>query len=205
MTIFRIVNDRRWARCGLLAVLVISGCSPSLDWRQVSLDEASALSAQFPCKPVRHERTVRPTGSDVVLKVAMWSCEASGMNWALSKAEVAQPGDVPTTLAAWPQWTLANLEAATQGLSQPMAVEVKDLGAVAVPGMTPWPQARAWWMRTQRPDAAGQPLPVAVTSWHFAHGLSVYQAAVWRAGADAEAANGDEVMKAFFEGFQFRP
>ena len=205
MSIFRIVNQWGAVTGCVLVALVSSACSPALDWREVALDEASALYGQFPCKPERHERTLQPTGTTQVLNVTLWSCEASGMNWALSRAVVAQPAEVSAMLAAWPRWTQANLEAASQGLAQPVAVEVQELGAVEVPGMTPWPQAKAWNMRTERPDAAGQPLPVAVTSWHFAHGLTVYQAAVWRAGVDANTSNGDDVMNAFFQGFQFRP
>lgn len=205
MTIFRMMNCWRVPLGGVFAALLGSACSPTLDWRQLALDDASGLTGQFPCKPEQHERTVSPTGTDEVLKVSMWSCSAAGMSWALSRVQVAQPDAVPRTLAAWPRWTQANLEAASQALPQPSAPQVQDLGEVAVPGMTPWPQARAWRMRTERPDAAGQPLPVAVTSWHFAHGLTVYQAAVWRTGADANVTNGDDVMNAFFQGFQFRP
>ena len=205
MFIFRMMKLWRRLLGVALLTLLAGACSPALDWRQLTLDDASGLTGQFPCKPEQHERTVRPTGADEALRVTMWSCSASGMNWALSRVQVAQPDAVPRTLAAWPRWTQANLEAASQALPQPSAPQVQDLGELVVPGMTPWPQARAWRMRAERPNAAGQPMPVAVTSWHFAHGLAVYQAAVWRTGADANATNGDDVMNAFFQGFQFRP
>lgn len=195
----------KWSLVTTGCLLALSGCSPTLDWRDTQLDDASGLVASFPCQPERHERTVTMPGWPGTLAITLWSCDAGGLTWALSRAQVAQPEQARALLLAWPRWTRANLEAAAQQLPVARPVEVVDVGAVQVPGMTPWPEARAWWMRTERPDASGRPLRVEHSAWHFAHGQTVFQAAVWRAGEAPGTANGEDVTKAFLHSFQFRP
>ena len=84
-------------------------------------------------------------------------------------------------------------------------VGVVPLGPVQVRGMTPQPQAQGWRFQARRVDGWGRPLEMGVTAWHFAHGVTVFQAAVWRAGASMGGAKGEDVANAYFQSFQFRP
>ena len=206
----KIFHMKRWSARALgVATLAwslsLAACAPSLDWREVRLGEPGGLQALFPCKPERHQRSLAVEGWPSPLTVQMWSCTAAGLTWAVSQTPAADAEAVPTLLAAWPRWTEANLQAAARQLPVARQVEVVALGPVSVPGMTPWPQAQGWRIRTERPDASGRPLPVEVSAWHFAHGLQVYQAAVWRTGTTTEAAKPDELLNPFLNGFQFRP
>ena len=190
-----------------VAAVVLSGlsaCSPALDWREVRLEGDGGLMASFPCKPEHHQRTIEMAGWPGPLAVGLWSCEAGGATWALSRVQVAQPEQARTLLLAWPRWTRGNLEAAARQLPVAREVQAQD-AEVRVQGMTPWPEARAWHWQTERADASGRPLPVEASAWHFAHGLSVFQAAVWRAGASMGGAKGEDVANAYFQSFQFRP
>lgn len=85
--------------CGL--GLLLGGCSPRLDWRQVQ-DDASGLQFLLPCKPERATRPIAlPNARTVTLR--MVGCETAGALYALSFAELEDEATLAQIWAAWPQ------------------------------------------------------------------------------------------------------
>ena len=66
-----------------LAALGLLACTPSLNWRQVSLAPSSAI-ALLPCKPDRTTRSVPLGGVPTELTVA--GCDTGGATFALMAA-----------------------------------------------------------------------------------------------------------------------
>ncbi len=152
-----------------LIASLLTACQPALNWREVRPGGAGAV-AQFPCKPDVDQRQDK----------GLAQCEAAGKGFALSWAQVPDPTQVAAALRAMPAALAAKLGAALPAAS-----------ALAVPGMTPLPEAAQF-----RLTGAAGVIRVAV----FAHGGRVYQAlmtapkddeATWesfRAGLAIEAA-----------------
>lgn len=106
---------RRFAASLLSASLALSGCAPSLNWRELS-PQGSDMVASFPCKPDQGERD----------GMGLAHCEAAGLIFSLSWAEAGEPARVDPALAEMPRAVAAKL-----GLSLPKRI------AFQVPGMTP--------------------------------------------------------------------
>lgn len=158
--------------------LLLSGCSPVLDWRQVRPD-GWGLVAQMPCRPTQQSRPVALAGP--VVDLGLMVCQAGGHTFALASADMADPARVGPALLALGATARANV----QGV-----VEAEQLAAV--PGMTPQPAARQWQLRGQLPD--GQPVREQVLV--FAHGLRVFQATLVGPVAD------QTLTKPFFESIE---
>jgi hypothetical protein len=160
-------------------MLMLSGCQPALNWREVHPPGAGA-AALFPCKPDVNQRAARAGEGAMGLA----QCEAGPLRFALSWADVPDATQAGAALKAMPQALAAKV-----GQPLPAAAGVR------VPGMTPMAEALQY-----RLAGAGAVTRVAV----FAYGGRVYQAvmtaatddpAVWesflgglRVGAAAEAA-----------------
>jgi len=80
-----------------MLALGLCGCDPALDWREVTLPD-TPLHAELPCRPGRFERTLRVGGESV--KLFMLSCEAEGVTFGLSTAELADSAKVEPLLSA---------------------------------------------------------------------------------------------------------
>ena len=80
-----------------IAAVVLSACQPALDWRTVSLPQ-TGLEGVLPCRPGTFERTVR-LGSGTT-SMFMLSCEASGVTYGLSTAELGDSARIEPALAA---------------------------------------------------------------------------------------------------------
>lgn len=124
---------------------LLAGCQPALNWREVHPAGSGAV-AMFPCKPDVEQRK----------DMGLAQCEAGGLGFALSWAEVPDATQVAAALKAMPLALAGKL-----GRPLPPAV------ALQVPGMTPMPEAAQY-----RLEGAGAVTRVAV----FAHGGRVYQA-----------------------------
>lgn len=203
-------TGRRWIRLAPLATLatlaplaLLSGCAPELNWREVKPAGADGLQAWFPCKPEHQTRAVRWPGLDHEVPMQVWSCQAQGATWAISYAPVPQVTEVGPALRGLAATLRSNLQAAAGQGAEPTPVDSRDLGPVQVPRMTPHPDARAWQHTLARPDGLGRPLPMDVRAWHFSHGLTVFQATVWRPLDAAGGQSGEDVANPFFRGFQF--
>lgn len=192
----------------LLAASLLA-CSPALNWRQMDLAEADGLSVRFPCKPTRIERSLRLDGVAEPLRMAMWSCEAAGATWVLSAARLGSATEVAPALRALATATEGNLAWADRRARQQapaltqLAWQRADTGAVQVPGMTPNPDATGWRIQGLKPDGTSGAAPVTVNAWHFSHGLTVFQAAIWRGGEPLPRQNGEDAVEVFRQSLHF--
>lgn len=192
-----------------IAASPLMACSPALNWRQMDLAEAEGLRASFPCKPDRLERSLRLDGVDTPVRMVMWSCEASGATWVLGAARLDSATQVSPALRALASATEGNLAWADRrarqqapAVAQP-AWQRTDTGAVQVPGMTPNPDAKGWRILGLKPDGDSGALPLAVDAWHFSHGLTVFQAAIWRGGSPLPRQNGEDAVEVFRQALHF--
>lgn len=144
----------------LAGVLLLQGCSASLDWRLTRLP-GWGLEAALPCRPAQQQRTVTIAGVQTTLHLAV--CTVQNHTFAVSRADLAKPEQVDLVLRALAQAAQANLQG-----------QVQQDTAAQVLGMTPQAAARHLRLVGQRAD--GQPMQMAV--WLFARGLRVYQATV---------------------------
>ncbi len=147
------------------------GCAPTFDWREFQA-EGSGIVATFPCKPDRHSRSVALAAQAV--RMEMLVCSAGDVTFALSFADLSEPGQVGATLAELQALAASNLGAARA-----------DRIDAAVPGMTPSPKAAR--LRLEAMQANGASLQEQAT--FFAKGLRVYQATVLGKKVPAEAAD----------------
>lgn len=193
---------RHRAAAPLLALL-LAACSPALNWRQLDLAEADGLRLMLPCKPDRVERTLRLEGLAEPLRLAMWSCEAAGATWVLSAARLASATEVSAALRALSASTEGNLawadrRARQQAHGAGSAVwQREDLGAARVPGMTPNPDALGWRIHGLKPVGSSEARPLTVEAWHFSHGLTVFQAAIWQGEGPLPRQNGEDAAAVF--------
>jgi hypothetical protein len=199
----RLVSPPLAVVCALTLSWLTSACSPALNWREVHPAQADGLTAQFPCKPDVHERVVPWPGLPAGGTMHMLSCQTEAGTWALSYLSLP---DVALLAPAMHELTMSmrrNLGAAAQLAGGGQPVSEQDLGPIVVPGMTATPQARAWHFQAQRPDGLGRPMNMDIRTWHFSHGMTVFQASVWRPLDVAKAQTSEDVAQAFFNGLQF--
>jgi hypothetical protein len=156
----------RW----LVALLALAGCSPALDWRE-SRPEGSAAQLMFPCKPASHARRVTLAGANV--EMSMFACSAGGTTYALTFADLRDPGLVTPALDELATALATHLRASAPAASQPIAVR----------GMTPNARAARWSVAGQLPDGRAVQERAAL----FAHGTRIYQATMLGPAIDAEA------------------
>lgn len=201
-------------RLGKALALLLLGwpllaCSPVLNWRQMDLAEADGLRMSWPCKPDRIERSLRLEGLGAPLRMVMWSCEAAGATWVLSAARLGSATDVSPALRALSAATAGNLAWADKqarqqapGFTQSIWQQA-DTGAVQVPGMTANADARGWRTQGLKPDGTTEAVPLTVDAWHFSHGLTVLQAAVWRGERPLPRENGEDAVEVFHRSLHF--
>jgi hypothetical protein len=163
----------------LLGAMV--ACTPGLNWRVLAIGETS-LSAMFPCKPDTVIRKL-PIGPDA-RDMAMRSCDADGVTFAVAHANLADPSQAPAMLAAWRASTLAGLRA------QPDTVS-----SLPPPGLPALPQQQV--LRAGRAAGPGGPALQLIGVW-FARGADVFAAFVMAPAIPQEAA------ETFFAGLQLR-
>ncbi|WKB51872.1 hypothetical protein [Eleftheria terrae] len=162
----------------LAAALLLSACSPSLDWREVR-PEGAGLRALFPCKPLSHARSVVLAGQPA--RMEMHSCSTGGWTFGLTFADLGDPARVEPALQQLRQ-------AASANVGGPEAV----IGPMRASGMTPHPQALRVQAQGRRPDGS----VLLQQAGFFARGTVVYQASI----VGHEAAP-PEVLDSFFGGF----
>ncbi len=89
-------------------VVFLTACEPSLNWRDVSIG-STGLTALFPCKPETVTRTLPIADTDQAM--ALRSCEAGGVTFAVAQSRLALAGQAPMVLARWRDTTLSGLGA----------------------------------------------------------------------------------------------
>ena len=165
----------------IVAALLLAGCAPALDWRDVR-PAGSGAALLFPCRPAGQERRLRLGGQTV--RLALHACSAGGQTWGLAFADVADPALVGPALVELRAAAVANIGAAAgQAL------------ALAVIGATPHPASARERLQGHLPDGGAVRMQVAV----FARGTQVYQATVLGEHLP------DEAAETFFAAIRFKP
>jgi hypothetical protein len=222
-----VVPGRRRAR--LLSALVAAvglsaACAPALNWREFTLSGGDGLRVQFPCKPDLSARTLTWPASGQPVTVQMHRCQADGRTWVLQTIHLDSVTRVEPTLREWPAMLLANLrqaaelaaharrQAAAAGaqpdtLTLPTVADLSPAQPVQVPHMTPSPHAQAVDLLAgplpPGEQGSGAPTWRRVRAWHFFHGLTVFQAAVWSSEDHKPAQTSEDVTRPFFDGLHF--
>ncbi|NJS35800.1 MAG: hypothetical protein HC765_04135 [Brachymonas sp.] len=82
--------------------LQLMACTPTFNWREVSLEQAgtsSAVSALLPCKPDRGTRAVQLAGQSVQMSMA--GCEAGGAMFTVAFVKVQQAAQLQAVATDW--------------------------------------------------------------------------------------------------------
>ena len=163
------------AVCSLLAMtglLLASGCSPKLNWRDVQPSN-TGLTLLLPCKPNQGEKIVplggRPT------KMTMMGCDAGGATFAVAVADLGDAPNVPEVLSQWQALTLTNMQATpTTTQSRPLRV----------PGASSEPAPVLVLAQGLQPDGS------AVNGWaaYFTKGSQVVQVVMYATAIEPVAA-----------------
>lgn len=91
-----------------LCLLVQAACTPTFNWREVSLEQAGA-TALLPCKPDRAERAVQLAGQTLQMRMA--GCEAGGAMFTLAWVHMMPTSQEPLAVqmnAVAAEWKAAN-------------------------------------------------------------------------------------------------
>jgi hypothetical protein len=161
-----------WIVFALVALVVASGCSPTLNWRDVQPDN-SGLKLLLPCKPDQGDKIVplggRPT------KMTMLGCDAGDATFAVAFADLGDADNVPEVLAQWRALTLDNMKAT------PEKTQTRPL---RVPGASAEPAPILVLAQGQRPDGR------AVNGWaaYFTQGSQVVQVVMYASAIEPVAA-----------------
>ena len=194
---------RKRAAVVWLQITLLSACAPSLNWRDVSPEQADGLKALFPCKPDVQERRIEWPGIAGGVQMHLLSCQAEERIWSLSYMTLPDATLIGPALLQWPETTRRNLKTAAEMASSVDPIAAHDLGPAAVPHMTPMPQSHAWRFQGLRPNGLGRPMAMDVQAWHFSHGMSVFQASVAGPADQAKGQSSEDMAQAFFHGFHF--
>jgi hypothetical protein len=158
----------------------LTGCSPTLDWREIKPDGSDAI-AMFPCKPTTDARMVSLAG--VRVRMVLVACRAGDANWALAFADMADPARVTQALQELRASNAGNLNGTPS-----------VIGPLRIAGATPNPQAERVRMQGRLPGNES----VSLESGFFVRGTRVYQATVMGTSLDADA------VAMFFGGLKLR-
>ena len=139
---------------------MLQACSPSLNWRDVRLDQTPVL-ALFPCKPERAAREV--SMGDQTLTLNVLACDAGDAKFALAYADTQAADKTGPLLGPWREITLANMRAT---VPRDLPVNIKGVNASSAKGVV---------AKGTRPDS----VPVVLQAVWFAHGTHIFQASVY--------------------------
>lgn len=159
---------------------LLTACAPTFNWRAQAIG-TTGLHTVFPCKPEIVTRSVPIAGSDRA--VAMHSCDAGGVTFAVAHAALDDPAQVPMVLTAWRASTLAGLNA------DPAAASSQGPA-----GVTALPQLQVLYATAALP---GQKSKTLIGVW-FGQGADAFAAFVMAPEVPAE------VVEPFFAGLRLR-
>ena len=103
MVLIVVLLARRWLP-GLLLLLLLPGCSPVFNWRDVTVTDN--LVALLPCKPDRATRTLEIPGIERI-SISMSGCAAGDATFAIAQAEAGSAAQAAMWLGAWKSSTRA--------------------------------------------------------------------------------------------------
>lgn len=174
------LSPRPAAALFLAAMMVLSACSPSLNWREVR-PEGTRLALLLPCKPDKAQKTVPLGGPTTTL--SMLGCDAGGATFAVAVADLGDAAKATPVLAQWQSLTLANMKAG----AAPQVLPLK------LPGAAVLPPASLVKAEGQGPDGK----PVSGQAAYFAQGSQVFQVVMYSPRIAPEAA------ETFFSSLKF--
>lgn len=120
----------------VVAALGMVACTPSLNWREVRLENVS-LKTLLPCKPDHGSRDVRV--GQQTLPVRMSGCEAQEHLLAIARLPLpagAQAADVEQAMKQWQEAALSNFQGQVTG-TQDFVIKRKDVSApLALPRLS---------------------------------------------------------------------
>ena len=160
------------------ALTVLTACNPTFNWRDVRPD-GTRLALLLPCKPDKAQRTV-PMASQPT-EMNLLSCDAGGVTFAVSMADVNDAGKTGAVLAQWQSATLTNIKAGS--------TITRD--AFKVPGLA----NAAVMVKATGQRANGQ--AVSSQAAYFAQDSRVFQAVMYADNISPEVAD------TFFSGLKF--
>lgn len=137
---------------------MLAACSPTLDWRAVTLP-GQGLQASLPCKPEQVQRSVELAGTPVDMHMS--GCEADGATFAIACAVLQDPTQTGAALTHWRAAVLAGMQAPSEGeghAGAPQDTAFVPAGALDIP-----PSVRTE-VQGRSPDGTG----VAVQAVWFA-------------------------------------
>lgn len=162
-------------------ILALSACSPALNWRASHAGPDGALNFLLPCKPDHASRPLPLAGETVELH--MQGCEADGILFAVSWAELGDASRSAPVLAQWQAAMLATMRA-----------EVPQTQLFALKGADVMPAA----MRVRASGRRANGSVVQAQGVWFARGTRVFHAVMYADKLDENAA------ETFFSGFEFQ-
>lgn len=165
-----------------LLLATVLGCSPALNWRQLSLDDGR-VQLLLPCKPDQASRDMplRVGVKDVAVPMHLQGCEAGGMQFTFGQMTVPEGMPLSTAMTAWRVASLAPLQ---------LGADKDQLRAWKLQGAHVDPAPTRTRVRTDRHQ-------VEIT-W-FARGQTIYQAAVYGASQDKAL---PEAAETYFSGIK---
>ncbi|MEO8014230.1 MAG: hypothetical protein ABI642_08810 [Polaromonas sp.] len=166
---------------GLAALLVLAGCSPALNWREVR-PEGTRLNLLLPCKPDKAQKVV-PLGGRAT-PLSMLGCDADGATFAVAIADVGDPLQAASVLALWQDLTLANMKATRAS---------RQLLLLNVPGASPGIPVTRLQAQGQRGDGTA----VSGQAAYFAQGSQLFQVVMYAPHITPE------VAETFFSSLKF--
>ena len=162
----------------VFALAGLSACNPTFNWRDVR-PEGTRLAALMPCKPDKAQRTVPMAGQQTELNLL--SCDAGGVTFAVSMADVKDAAKAAAVLAQWQSATLVNIK----------STQAAPDAAFKLPGLA----SGGIIVKATGQRANGQ--AVSSQAVYFAQGSQVFQAVMY---ADIIA---PDIADTFFSGLKF--
>lgn len=107
---------RAFSWFGLLTVLLLGGCSPKYDWREMRAEQAPFMIA-FPGKPVHQTRNLSLAGNEV--KMTMSSTQIDGVTFAVGSAKLPDAAQARAALPLLKATLLANIHGKIKQESTP--------------------------------------------------------------------------------------
>lgn len=164
----------------LALAIILAACSPSLNWRQIRMEQ---LTAMLPCKPDQAKRMVRLGTQDVTLQ--MQGCEASQALYAISHVRVGNAGQVNAVQADWRSATLATMQATTVQARPFQLAKASASMPAAPPGARPTAGGPGLELLQAQGRRADGSAVQARLVW-FARGVDIYHVAVYGPQLDNE-------------------
>ena len=161
-----------------VALTVLTACNPTFNWRDVRPD-GTRLALLLPCKPDKAQRTVAMASQPT--EINLLSCDAGGVTFAVSMADVNDAGKTDAVLAQWQSATLTNIKAGS-----PITRD-----AFKVPGLT------TGGVMVKATGQRGNGQAVSSQAAYFAQDSRVFQAVMY---ADIIS---PDVADTFFSGLKF--